>query len=110
MSDVTELSDATFKSEVLDSVVPVLVDFTAEWCGPCKQLAPIVDQLANEYAGRMRVRRLDIDAHAQTTMQFQILGVPTLILFKGGQPVERLMGFMPKAKILEKLKKHLVNG
>ena len=109
MSEVMDLSDATFKTEVLDSAVPVLVDFTAEWCGPCKQLAPIVDQLANEYAAQMRVRRLDIDANAQTTMQFQILGVPTLILFKGGQPVERLMGFMPKARISEKLKKHFVN-
>lgn len=110
MSEVTDLSDATFKTEVLDSTVPVLVDFTAEWCGPCKQLAPIVDQLANEYAALMHVRRLDIDANAQTTMQFHILGVPTLILFKGGQPVERLMGFMPKARIVEKLKKHFVNG
>ena len=110
MSEVTDVSDATFKTEVLNSTVPVLVDFTAEWCGPCKQLAPIVAQLANEYAAQMRVRRLDIDANTATTMQFQILGVPTLILFKGGQPVERLMGFMPKARILDKLKKYLVNG
>ncbi len=107
MPEVMDLSDATFKTEVLDSAVPVLVDFTAEWCGPCKQLAPIVDQLAGEYAAQMRVRRLDIDANAQTTMQYQILGVPTLILFKGGQPVERLMGYMPKVRISEKLKKHL---
>lgn len=110
MPEVTDLSDATFETEVLDSAMPVLVDFTAEWCGPCKQLAPIVDQLAHECAAQMRVRRLDIDANVQTTMQFQILGVPTLILFKGGQPVERLMGFMPKARISEKLKKHFVNG
>ncbi|MBI2975471.1 MAG: thioredoxin [Chloroflexi bacterium] len=104
---VINLSDATFKAEALDADAPVLVDFTAEWCGPCRQLAPIVDQLASEYAGRMSVGRLDIDANIEITTRYGVMGVPTLILFKGGQPVERWMGFVPKQRIVDKLKKHL---
>ena len=107
---VSELTDANFKADVLDASQPVLVDFTAEWCGPCRQLAPIVDQLSEEYAAQMKVGRLDIDLNLETTMQFGIMGVPTLILFKNGQPVERMVGMMPKPKIVEKLKKHLAAG
>ena len=101
------LNDATFTAEVLEADTPVLVDFTAEWCGPCRQLAPIVDQLASEYAGRMSVGRLDIDANVEITTRYGVMGVPTLILFKGGRPVERWMGFVPKQRIVDKLKKHL---
>ena len=107
---VSELTDANFKPDVLDASQPVLVDFTAEWCGPCRQLAPIVDQLSEEYAAQMKVGRLDIDLNLETTMQFGIMGVPTLILFKNGQPIERMVGMMPKPKIVEKLKKHLAAG
>ncbi len=104
---VINLNDATFKAEVLDADTPVLVDFTAEWCGPCRQLAPIMEQLASEYASRMSVGRLDIDANVEITTRYGVMGVPTLILFKGGQPVERWMGFVPKQRIVDKLKKHL---
>jgi len=104
---VSQLSDANFKSNVLEATLPVLVDFTAEWCGPCRHLEPIVDQLAVELSTQLKVGRLDIDQNLETTMQYSVLGVPTLILFKGGQPVERMMGLMPKPKILEKVKRHL---
>ena len=104
---VQELNDATFKSCVLESAIPVLVDFTAEWCKPCKQLAPIVDQLSVELRSQLKVGRLDSEHNVATTMQFGVMGLPTLILFKNGQPVERLTGWVPKSKILEKLKKHL---
>lgn len=104
---VDELSDATFKNRVLESATPVLVDFTAEWCKPCKQLSPIVDQLSVELIAQLKVGRLDTEQNVETTMQFGVMGLPTLILFKNGQPVERLTGFVSKPKILEKLKKHL---
>ena len=107
---VSELTDANFKADVLDASQPVLVDFTAEWCGPCRQLAPIVVKLSEEYVPQMKVGRLDFDQNLQTTMQFGIMGVPTLILFKNGQPVERMVGMMPNPKIVEKLKKHLAAG
>ena len=107
MPEVSNLSDATFNAEVLASAQPVLVDFTAEWCGPCRQLAPIVDQIADEYRAQLRVGRLDVDENIETTMQFGVMSIPTLILFKDGKPVERLTGFQPKPKIVEKLKKHL---
>lgn len=106
---VRQLTDASFSRQVLESTRPVLVDFTAEWCQPCKALAPIVDELSDELAAQLQVGRLDIDQNLETTMQFGVLGLPTLILFISGQPVERLTGFVPKARLVEKLKKHLGN-
>ncbi|GAB4569541.1 MAG: thioredoxin [Anaerolineae bacterium] len=102
--DVTE---ATFKAEVLDSELPVLIDFWAEWCGPCKMIEPHVMALAEEYAGKMRVGRLDADENPNIMMEYGIMGIPTLILFKNGQPVERLTGYMPKERIISKLEPHL---
>ena len=107
MAILYHFSDASFKQEVLESAQPVLVDFTAVWCGPCQMIAPIVEQIAKDYDGQMTVAKLDIDENVETTMEYQVMGVPTLILFKGGQPVERLMGFMPRERILAKLKPHL---
>ncbi len=107
MATMHHFSDATFKQEVLESNQPVLVDFTAEWCGPCHMLAPVVGKLNDEWNGAVKVGTLDIDANVDTTMQYGVMGVPTLILFKSGQPAERLTGFMPKERILAKLNPHL---
>lgn len=107
MTTLHHFSDDTFQAEVLNSAIPVLVDFTADWCHPCKMLDPIVHKLNDEWDGAVKVGTLDIDVNVQTTMNYGILGVPTLILFKQGQPVERLQGFMNKERILSKLKHHL---
>lgn len=97
------ISDQNFQSEVIQSSIPVLVDFSAEWCGPCKMLAPIIDELADEYAGRVKVGSLDIDDNRQSPGQYAIQGVPTLIIFKDGQPVKKFVGLTPKDKITEAL-------
>jgi thioredoxin 1 len=107
MATMHQFTDATFKEEVLESEKPVLVDFTAAWCGPCHMLAPIVEKLNEEWNGAVKVGKLDIDANVDTTMAYGVMGVPTLILFKGGKPAERLTGFMPRERILTKLKPHL---
>ncbi|MBI4769354.1 MAG: thioredoxin [Chloroflexi bacterium] len=108
MADLIHFSDNTFESEVLQASGPVLVDFTATWCGPCHMLAPIVEQLAQEWAGKVKVGKLDIDENVGTTMQYQVMGVPTLILFVDGQARERLVGYMPKDRIVSRLRPHLL--
>ena len=107
MATMHHFTDASFKQEVLESTQPVLVDFTAEWCGPCHMLAPVVDKLNEDWNGAVKVGKLDIDTNVETTMEYQVMGVPTLILFKDGLPVESLMGFMPRERILAKLNPHL---
>lgn len=101
------VTDDSFQDDVLDSETPVLVDFWAEWCGPCKMIAPIVEELSLEYDGKLKVAKLDADENMGTMQQYGIMGIPTLILFKGGQPVERVQGFRPKEHILEKIEPHL---
>lgn len=107
MTEIIDLNDDNFNAEVLEHGVPVLVDFTAVWCGPCHQLKPVVEEIASEQSGTLRVGSLDIDHNMNTTMQYGVMGVPTLILFKDGKPVERLQGFMPKPRIMSKLTPHL---
>jgi len=107
MAEINHVSEETFQKQVLDSALPVLVDFTATWCGPCKMLEPVVKQLAIDLSGKLEVVKLDIDSNQNLTMQFQVMGVPTLILFKGGKPVERMTGYQPKDRILKKLAPHL---
>lgn len=102
-----DVNEAEFQQEVLDSSMPVLVDFTAEWCGPCKMLSPIVDEIANQYEGKLRVVKVDADANQNVMQQYGVLGLPTLMLFKGGEAVERITGFKTKEKILGKLNEHL---
>jgi thioredoxin 1 len=105
MSSLPKVTDATFEDEVLKADLPVLVDFSAEWCGPCKSLAPIVDALAEEYSGRVKFVQVDIDESRQTPSAFGIMAVPTLILFKGGEAVDKVTGFKPKAVLTQHLEK-----
>lgn len=107
MSDHLQFTDASFKEEVLDSDLPVLVDFWAQWCGPCLIVSPIVEQIAEEYQGRLKVGKLNVDENPQTAIRFGIRGIPTLLLFKGGQPVEQIIGAVPKSYITDKLESHL---
>ncbi|MCP3097437.1 thioredoxin [Myxococcus sp. K15C18031901] len=97
--EVIELSDAAFHHEVLESREPVLVDFTATWCPPCRFIAPIIEALAVEYRGRMKMTRLDVDAHPETASQYGIRAMPTLLIFKEGKVVRQLVGALPRAKL-----------
>ena len=102
-----EVNGDEFQTNVLSSDTPVLVDFWAEWCGPCKMIAPIVDELATEYEGKLRVAKMDADTNQEVMMQYGIMSIPTLILFKGGEAVERITGYKRKEQILQKLTPHL---
>lgn len=100
-------SDETFDRDVLNSDIPVLVDFWAEWCGPCRMMSPTVDQVADEYAGRVKVGKLNVDHNGQTAMRYQIRGIPTLLLFKGGRVVDQRVGAIGKSEIQRMLEPHL---
>jgi thioredoxin 1 len=98
-ANVKQFTDANFKTEVLDSSVPVLVDFWAEWCGPCRMLAPAIDQLAEEFAGKVKVGKVDTDSNQNTAVQYGIMAIPTVIFFKGGKEVKRIAGLKPKTEL-----------
>ncbi len=102
---VSEVNDADFEAQVLKSDTPVLVDFWAAWCGPCRALAPIVDQIASEYQGKLKVMKMDVDRNNVTPSRFGIRGIPALLVFKGGQVAEQIVGYVPKAQIDQKLQK-----
>jgi thioredoxin 1 len=97
--NVKEITNANFKQEVLDSATPVLVDFWAEWCPPCKMLAPILDEIANEYKGKAIIGKLDTDENREVSVQYSIAAIPTMIIFRRGQVVNRLVGYKPKSEI-----------
>jgi len=102
MSDnITHVTDADFQAEVLSSETPVLVDFWAEWCGPCKMIAPVLEEIANDYEGRLKVCKVDVDANPDLPGKFGILGIPTLIVFKGGSAVQTKVGALSKAQRAE---------
>ena len=104
---VLRITDQNFDSEVAKSNVPVLVDFWAEWCGPCRMMAPTVDAVADEYAGRVTVGKLNVDENGGTAMRFNIRGIPTLLLFKGGRIVEQRVGAIGKTDVQKMLEPHL---
>lgn len=104
MTTVLTLTDDTFESAVLQSPVPVLVDFWAPWCGPCRIVSPIVEALANEFAGQVTVAKLNIDQHEQTATAYNIQAIPTLLLFSDGEVVDEIVGVVPQAKIATRLK------
>lgn len=104
---LTEITDTNFATEVEQSDVPVLIDFWAVWCGPCKMVAPIVEELAQEYDGKVKIGKLDVDNNQQTAMKFGIRSIPTLLIFKDGKVVDTIIGAVPKGQIAEKLKAQL---
>ena len=104
---LVQSSDATFKKDVLEAEGPVLVDFWAPWCGPCKMIGPILEELANEYAGKLNVVKINVDENQSVAQQYGIMSIPTLILFNNGSLVEKSIGVLPKPKLVEWLKKSI---
>jgi thioredoxin 1 len=107
MSDLLQVTDETFDAEIVNSTIPALVDFWAEWCGPCRMIAPSVEELAKAYAGKVKFAKMDVDKNRQTPARFGIRNIPTLILFKGGKVTNTIIGAQPKSFIEGELKKLL---
>jgi len=107
MGNILEVTDDSFESEIMGSDIPAMVDFWAEWCGPCKMVGPVVEELAEEYKDKIKVAKMDVDKNRQTPARFGIRNIPTLILFKGGEVAHTIIGAQPKSSIEDELKKLL---
>jgi thioredoxin 1 len=107
MSATAQVTDSTFKQEVLDSELPVLVDFWAPWCGPCRIVAPVIDEIAEQYKGQVKVVKINTDDNPSVANQYGIRSIPTLMIFKGGQRVDMVVGAVPKTTVATTLEKHL---
>ena len=106
-ANIKELTDDNFETEVLKSDIPTLVDFWAVWCGPCKAIAPMVDALATEYQGKLKVAKMDVDHHQIVPQQYRVASIPTLLIFKGGKVVGQLVGAVPRTKLEAEIQKHI---
>jgi thioredoxin 1 len=107
MSNALEVTDSTFEQEVKNSSIPVLVDFWAPWCGPCRKISPIIDEIAGEFAEKVKVVKINTDENLRTAQEYSISGIPSILIFKNGEAVERLVGLMQKSQIISNIEKHL---
>ncbi len=107
MGNVIEINDSTFESEVVNSSIPVLVDFWATWCGPCRKLGPVVDEISEAYDGKVKFVKVNVEQSIETAKKYSISGLPSLLVFKNGEAVERMAGLMPKSTIISNIEKHL---
>jgi thioredoxin 1 len=107
MSKAQVVSDQNFETEVIKSDTPVLVDFWATWCGPCRMVAPVLEEIANEQGEKMKIAKLDVDANPITAGRFGVRSIPTMILFKNGREAQRVVGYMPKEKLLQQIQPHI---
>ena len=107
MAQPLHVNDDNFKQEVLESDIPAVIDFWAPWCGPCRMIAPIIEEMATEYEGKAKMCKVNVDDSQQTAMQYGIRSIPTVLIFKNGEVVESIIGAVPKQRIVESLEKHI---
>lgn len=107
MVNVIDINDETFENEVINSTIPVVVDFWATWCGPCRKLGPVVEEIANEFEGKVKFAKLNVEESIESAKIFSVSGLPSLLIFKNGEAVERMTGLMPKSTIVSNIEKHI---
>ncbi|MGN0031772.1 MAG: thioredoxin [Candidatus Gastranaerophilaceae bacterium] len=107
MSNVADIKDENFESEVVNSSIPVVVDFWATWCGPCRKLSPVLDEISQNYEGRVKFVKVNVEENVDTAKKYSISGLPSLLVFKNGEAIERMTGLMPKSTIISNIEKHI---